>query len=188
MEEAKKTKDFFYSKPFQQKICGQQHKILKDNHVHSLNPATGPVEKEEPLAAGTLYLFLSSSMPKDTFRNYLLDIEEVKSAVVPIMKGMVRGMRDKKANIRFFSEVLKKDSACFDAPRKRCERFKTDILFQPPYFSQFNVTQVPTLIYVQGQEVYKIEGDASLAYLLERINEKAKQKDLKNLIGKLKNG
>ena len=186
MQQAQKTADSFASRSFQKKIDQERERIAKRLKIPSsaLEARKG---KESP-PAGKIYLFLSSSMPKETFRNYLLDIEKIKDSVTPIMRGMVHGLQDKKSNVRFFSEILKKDSGCWDAPKNRCKRFETDILFQPPLFTKYSVTQVPTLVYVQGQEVYKIAGDASLAYLLERINQKARRQDLKNLLGRLKNG
>ena len=124
-------------------------------------------------------------MPDETVHNYLHSIAQINSSEIsPVMKGMVKGMVDKKANLRYFSRILKNDLDCNDQrePQGVCSRFKISIKMNPTLFKRFGIDQVPALVYTTTNETLVICGDASLVYLLEKINSEVKSTGLGNLI------
>ena len=85
--------------------------------------------------------------------------------------------------MRYFSRILKNDLDCNDQRESQgvCSRFKIPIKMNPMLFKQFEIDRVPTLVYTTANETVVIHGDASLVYLLERINSEVKSTGLENL-------
>lgn len=186
---AEETARLFRSAEFQNRVQGETQRLKKEVEECTASSWKKKQEPEKPVsslgATEKVYLFLSSSIPDETIHGYLVDIARVGDPnVVPVMRGMVNGLRDRKANTKYFSRILKEDLECRDVFKKQkiCKRFTTDILFQPPLFAKYGIKQVPALIYDNGGKVFLIQGDAGLDYLLERINREAKQQSLENLI------
>ncbi len=189
---AEETAKIFHSSEFQNKVqretqrlkteigeCSASWKKQENKQWKPEKPASSLSDTEK------VYLFLSSSMPDETIHNYLVDIARAGDpGLTPVMRGMVKGLADRKANTKYFSRILKKDLDCLDDFRQQkiCKRFKTDILFQPPLFAQYGIDRVPALVYDNGGEVIMLQGDAGLDYLLERINREAKKMSLADLI------
>lgn len=199
MKAARKAAATYHSAKLQARIHGERKRLKK---IFGRCTASRELREEPPPVSRLgenerIYLFLSSSMPDETIHNYLLDIERIgEPRLVPVMRGLVKGFSDMKASAQYFSRILKEDPDCRDDPRGRdkiCKRFKTSILFpgilfQPPLFEKYGIERVPTLVYDNGDQVVLIRGDASLAYLLERINREVKEEALKKLIRKLRGG
>lgn len=124
------------------------------------SPAMGP-------KADKIYLFISSSMPIETLRNYARDIEEIKDQeVVMVLRGFVGGMKKIMPTRDFVLNVLKKDPDCSG---KECEAYNVNIVVDPLLFQRFGVEVVPTLVHETAGEFLSISGDASLNYLLEML-------------------
>jgi type-F conjugative transfer system pilin assembly protein TrbC len=186
---AEQSAKLFQSKDFQEKLSCEKHRLETEVFSEFMKPI-----KKDPRGANspkflatneTLYLFLSSSMPDETVHNYLHAIAQTSSSEIsPVMKGMVKGMAEKKANLRYFSRILKNDLDCKDHRETQgvCSRFKIPIKMNPMLFKQFEIDRVPTLVYTTTNETVVIHGDASLVYLLERINSEVKSTGLENLI------
>lgn len=190
---AKETAKVFHSAEFQNKVQRETKRLEKEvvKECAASWKKQGSSEKPVSSLSNTekVYLFLSSSIPDETVHNYLVDIARAGDpGLTPVMRGMVNGLADKKANTKYFSRILKEDLDCLDDFRhqKICKRFKTEILFQPPLFTQYGIERVPALIYDNGGKVIMIQGDAGLDYLLERINREAKQDSLESLITKIR--
>lgn len=198
LKAAEKTAKIFHATEFQDKIQHEKQRLKKEvfgECAASWKKKQGKKQgKPEKLVSSLndtekVYLFLSSSIPDEIIHNYLADIIRISDhKFTPVMRGMVNGLADRKANIKYFSRILKKDMDCRDILKKRkvCERFKTDILFQPPLFIKYGIERVPALVYDNGGKVFLIQGDAGLDYLLERINREAKQESLESLISKIR--
>jgi len=198
---AKQTAEVFKTPEFQSSIEREQKRL--NNEVFKKYTATCEKQKQEEVGPDPLedkeqqkitekiYLFISSSLPDETMHTYLADISRANSGavlIVPVMQGMVNGIADKKANLKYFSRILKEDMDCVDdhQHRKACDRFKTNILFQPPLFKKYGIERVPALVYDNDGQIFIIQGDASIDYLMERINREAKQKSLETLISKIR--
>lgn len=198
---AQQTAEVFKTPEFQSSIEREQKRL--NNEVFKKYTATCEKKKQEEVGPDPLedkeqqnitqkiYLFISSSLPDETMHAYLADISRANSgavSIVPVMQGMINGIQDRGANKKYFSRILKEDMDCVDdyQHQKACDRFKTNILFQPPLFAKYGIEQVPALVYDNDGQIFIIQGDASIDYLMERINREAKQKRLGTLISKIR--
>lgn len=174
----------FLSKEFQEKVQGYEN-------WEELVPRAKKVKKEQEKGiladSEKVYLFLSSSIPEASFQAYMTYLDGVPE-IVPVMRGMVGGMdkQNKKERIKWFSRVLTKDTTCQDKPEARCDRLKIPITIKPKLFYQYEITEVPTLVYIRGDEIFQIQGDVGLNPLLERVNQEAKSPGLTNLIAMIR--
>ena len=136
-----------------------------------------------------IYLFFSSSVPVENIQSYITAIARAgTSSVIPVMHGFVNGMANMKASTEYFSRILKMDPACQDEmnPQKICQRYQVRIKVNPLLFTKYGITRVPAVVFVRGNEAFKIQGDSGLDYLLERINREAKSPTLASLIKTLR--
>jgi len=186
---AEQSTKLFQSQAFQEKLSCEKRRLEKEVFSEFINPVRkDPREQNASKILATdekVYLFLSSSMPDETVHNYLHSIAQIKSSEIsPVMKGMVAGMADKKANLRYFSRILKNDLDCNDQrePQGVCSRFKIPIKMNPMLFKRFEIDQVPALVYSTTDETLVIRGDASLVYLLEKVSSEVNSTGLKKLI------
>ena len=53
-----------------------------------------------------------------------------------------------------------------------------------PGFRQYEITEVPALVYVRGNEIYQVQGDVGLNTLLEKVNQEAKSPGMTALIAR----
>ena len=186
---AEQSAKLFQSQKFQEKLSCEKNRLETEVFSDFIKPVQkdpGGNSSSKFLSTDEkLYLFLSSSMPDETVHNYLRSIAQTNSSgIFPVMKGMVKGMANKEANLRYFSRILKKDLDCKDHREVQgvCARFKIPIKMNPMLFKRFEIDRVPTLVYTTTNETVIIHGDASLVYLLERINSEVKNTGLENLI------
>lgn len=142
-----------------------------------------------------LYLFVSSSVPQTTLRNYAAMLDRVGSGRISMMlRGFVGGMKELRPTMEFIGGILKKDPACDLLPEK-CASYQVEIQVDPQLFQRFKIESVPALAYLPGMandgeeahaEPLIISGDAGLDYLLERINREVKSPELEQLIADLR--
>ncbi len=190
---AEQSAKLFQSKDFQEKLSCEKHRLETEVFSEFIKPIKKVPEGNSSsnilATEEKLYLFLSSSMPDETVHNYLRAIVQTSSSeIFPVMKGMVKGMADKKANLKYFSRILKNDLDCNDQREIQgvCSRFKVPIKMNPMLFKRFEINRVPTLVYTSANETVVIHGDASLVYLLEKINSEVKSTGLEKLIANLR--
>lgn len=135
----------------------------------------------------TVYVFLSSSMPQSTVRAYLHQIAAAKDGqVIPVMYGLVEGIAKIPAAADYFSRILQVDGQCQDAPGALCDRLPVEIRINPMLFKQYGITAVPSVVYVNGENWWSIQGDAALDYLLETINREASSPAMDELLTSLR--
>ena len=86
-------------------------------------------------------------------------------------------------------QFLKKNPGC-NLAKGKCDSYQVNIQVDPQLFQRFGIEEVPALAYlpisVDEAEVPQAEpiiicGDAGLDYLLERINQEAKNAGLSTL-------
>jgi len=179
-KEAQQTVEKFNSPAFQDQLHCQQANIQ--------GSLLGKKDRESVRQAGKLtasesvYLFISSSMPATVVHRYLADLARANdSKMIPVMHGLPQGIRDRSGSARYFSQVTKGELSCQDKPGNSCQRLQVPIRINSPLFSQYGITQVPTLVYDNSQHSWAIQGDADLAYLLEKIGKEANSPALAHL-------
>jgi type-F conjugative transfer system pilin assembly protein TrbC len=147
-----------------------------------------------------LYIFVSSSMPLKTLRNYAGSIDRANDPnIVLVMRGFVAGMKEWKKMIEFSSNVLVRDRGC-DVSTGQCGLFAVNLEVDPLLFRRYQVSAVPTVVYARGvsrsdtvlsegladiarvSELYSVSGDSSLAYALEVIRQETGSATLDRLV------
>lgn len=136
-------------------------------------PAAEP-QKKKPLApatvAGTEYrLFISSSMPLPTLREYARQVDELRrkgKAVSMVVRGFVGGMRQIKPTIGFYHSWAALDAGPVSEDTRY---FDVDFQIDPVKAGEYRVNQVPALAGENGCVVY---GDVKISYLLDQIRAK----------------
>jgi type-F conjugative transfer system pilin assembly protein TrbC len=195
-EKASNIVEKIYSDDFQKQLQTQIEKlkstIFKD-HADSFATRTGPSgDKGKAVSGGLLpderlYVFVSSSVPVQTLRNYAAAIDKIGDPrIVMVMRGFVGGMKDWRAMLDFSSSVLVKNPSC-DAGKEQCDMYAANLQVDPLLFRRYNVALVPTLVYARGVNrtdptmseglsdiarvsgFYLVQGDVSLEYILETI-------------------
>ncbi|WP_305045035.1 TrbC family F-type conjugative pilus assembly protein [Geoalkalibacter sp.] len=158
-----------------------------------------------------IYLFISSSMPRQTLANYIRVLDKVADPnVTLVLRGLIGGAQRISPTIAFFSTVLAKDPACdpLADPAKGCEAYRVGLVVDPLLYQRFGVTKVPTLVYARGvdrrggnpegseglveqvalSESWAVSGDEALDRLLERINAEAQSETLGGYVAALRQG
>src|SRR3990170_4393170 len=147
-----------------------------------------------------IYIFVSSSVPKDTLRNYARDLDALGQPRMSIvMRGFVGGMTKVRPTLEFLRGVLFKDDNCdFD----KCEAYRAQVLIDPVLFRRYGIEDVPAVVYARGvsvvdstvsegvkdEEHYILYGDAVLDGALEVLNSVARVRSLDCLVWKLRIG
>jgi type-F conjugative transfer system pilin assembly protein TrbC len=209
-QEAART---FYSPEYQNKI-GQEIERLKN----TLFADTFKDQKKQPLskpAPGSryflmpderIYVFISSSVPVETLRNYAADLDRLRDPhVTMVMRGFVKGMKLIKPTLDFIRKVIVKDPDC-DITAQKCDAYRVTINIDPLLFRRYGINQVPAIVYANGvslvdagqsegikenapvSDAYMLSGDVSLAYALEKINREAHSPELEAVLRQLRAG
>lgn len=137
-------------------------------------PAEPDPEKKKSVApaavAGTAYrLFISSSMPAATLREYARQVDELRrkgKAVSMVVRGFVGGMRFVKPTIDFYHSWAALDAGPISEDTRYLD---VDFQIDPVQAGKYRVSQVPALAGENGCVVY---GDVKITYLLDQIRAK----------------
>jgi len=151
-----------------------------------------------------IYIFVSSSVPKDTLRNYARDIDRLGQPRMSIvMRGFVGGMTKVRPTLEFLRGVLFKDENC---DSDKCEAYRAPVLVDPLLFRRYGIEAVPAIVYARGvkgvdstvSEGVKegaetgdydvLYGDTALDGALEIIRREARFGSLDCLLRKLRRG
>ena len=140
-------------------------------------------------AQESVYLFLSRSVPETVVNRYLIDIGRTgEQRIVPVLFGLPEGMEGKRINADYFSRVMQADPGCRNTPETPCHRLKVPLKVNSELFTRYNITEVPALVYDNGQDSWSIHGEAELAYLLEKVGKAANNPALAGISARLRGG
>lgn len=212
---AREITDFVNSEEFQKKVSDEKERLAKEVFPDQLGQyyKDVKVKADKQGTAGLknserIYIFISSSIPVQTLRNYAADIEKLDDPnIVMVLRGFKDGMKKMKPTIEFSLSVLKKDPGC-DIVKSggECALFNMGITLDPLLFRRYGIEQVPAVVYVphlsvidaamsegkeenaKAGEYYKLYGDASLEYILETIQKETNSASLDGLLKTLKRG
>ena len=204
---AKEIAEIFHSREYQRKLQLQ---------INALKPQLNP-DPENPVQVSRkeihqnaflmpderIFLFVSSSMPAATLKNYAADLDKLKDPnIFMVMRGFVGGVRYIKPTLKFIDSVLIKDPNC-DPVTRKCDAYQANINIDPALFSKYGVQSVPAIVYARGvneieagqgtteniaADAYLVSGDMSLDYALELIGQKTQSSQINNILKKLRRG
>lgn len=153
-------------------------------------------KKEKQMVSGhRLYLFVSSSMPIDKMRVYAKQLQKYPNAQM-IMRGFIGGARKMQPTMAYIKSIIVKNKDCNIGVA--CKTVKTKINIDPVLFQRYNITKVPTLVYVDelsgasycsegntdivnATGVHKFSGLAPLKYMLSELSNETNISKLKTL-------
>ena len=140
-------------------------------------------------AQDSVSLFLSSSLPEAMVNRYLIDIGRTgEQWIAPVLFGLPQGLEGKRINADYFARVMQADPGCRDTPESPCQRLAVPLRVNPELFIRYNITEVPALVYDNGQDSWSIHGEAELAYLLEKVGKAANSPVLAGISDRLRGG
>ena len=211
-KKAGETSDFFRSAEFQGRITAEQERLKREIFGGTLQeyyrgaPEAAAAMAGELPANERIYIFISSSIPRETLRNYVRDVARLKDPNVKlVMRGLVGGVKYIKPTMRFVSGILLKDPSC-DPEKGRCERYAAGVNVDPLIFRRYGIREVPAIVYarnvtvldtemsegmesnVKSGEFYTIHGDVALGYALERFRSETGSQALAELARLLEAG
>lgn len=147
-----------------------------------------------------VYIFISSSMPLQTVRNYSASVARLGDPrIVMVMRGFVGGMTRIQPTIRFVADALKKHHSCSPAEGE-CDMVPVSLVVDPLLYRRYAIDRVPAVVFVRGVKAenpglsegdvkntditdsYTVYGDASLEYILQSIGRESGASSLKELL------
>ena len=210
---AEDTAAIFNSREYQRKLQGQIDTLKSRLYPDQENPDQPPVSRKEKnqnnflMPDERIYLFVSSSMPASTLKNYASDLDKLRDPnIVMVMRGFVNGIRFIKPTLEFIDNILIKDPNCNPATSQstsQCDAYQANISIDPMVFSRYGIETVPAIVYARGvnetetgqgttentaADAYLVSGDMSLDYALEIIGQKTQSSQINNILNKLRRG
>jgi len=153
-------------------------------------------DKRQPHRA---VIFISSSIPVDTLRNYAADLEKIDGVMV--LRGLVNGMKNIGPTAEFIASVLRVDPAC---KGPQCVMRRTNVIVDPLLFRANGINQVPAFAFQPNMEFETycsrdagdeiptsraiIYGDAALSGLIDEYARLTKDARVKIFLKELNNG
>ena len=207
----------YHSPQFQEKIDNEIERLKNTLFADTLNDALKGQQKPRVSTEtrGTkyllmpderIYVFISSSMPLETTRNYAADLDRLRDPnITMVMRGFVNGIKRIRPTLKFLEKVLVRDPDC-DFTSTRCDAFRATVNIDPLLFRRYNVTAVPAIVYVRGlrlidaglsegirdnasvAEAYMVSGDVPLDYALDKIHSKSHSPQLEAVVKELRAG
>lgn len=209
-EAAQEAAGMFFSPEYQKRVRSEEERIKKElftdvqDTLKDFTPVrdagNGPLSPDE-----RVYVFISSSVPVSTLRNYARDIDTAGDPnIVMVMRGFIGGMKYMKPTLEFIQGIITKDRGC-DLGRD-CEAFNATVYIDPLLFRRYGITSVPAIVYARGLDVkdpggsegleaniavkdeYIVYGDVSIEHALGKVNLNDRSRGLGNVLKKLKGG
>jgi type-F conjugative transfer system pilin assembly protein TrbC len=137
---------------------------VKSNHSNQTNQLLplkdGKCGVEcKTLTETSLYVFVSFSMPDDSWLSLSHEVDKVRGIFV------LRGLPD---------DSFKKLAEKLYVLRK--QGFNASVQVDPQLFQRFKIAKVPTFITIDEQGSDQLSGNVTLAFALEKMNNKTAQK------------
>ncbi|MBN2570061.1 MAG: hypothetical protein JXB42_11580 [Deltaproteobacteria bacterium] len=190
---AAQTKQYYESKAFQKKCKAEAERlkaaVFKDQ-IEGAGKAYSEIPDGEAYSTGTLpsneriYVFISSSMPEQTLRNYVYTLDRLRDPNIEmVMRGFVGGIKKIAPTLKFMRKIISKpDGSAYSA----------SIIIDPILFRKYGVGRVPCVVYdrnvaadihadADSDNYYLMYGDTSLEYVIERI-QKESQSEILNVV------
>ncbi len=141
----------------------------------------------ETLSGHRLYLFISSSMPKNKVRQYARQLSKYPNTQM-VMRGFIGGGRKMQPTMKYIKSIIVKNENCNGVD---CKTYTTKINIDPVLFQRYGIDKVPTLVYVDklsganycsegnadivhANGVHKFTGLAPIKYMISELADKTK--------------
>jgi conjugal transfer pilus assembly protein TrbC len=179
---ARETSNMYHSRKYQARLQKEikwlKARVFPDVMTQAKNAST-PKSTENAflLPDERIYVFISSSIPVSTLRNYAADLDKLKDPHISmVMRGFVDGMHYIKPTIEFIEKILIKDPTCVSAydpepadvssrqgergsHTPKCDVYQATVNVDPLLYSRYGIQRVPAILYVRG--VHSIDSGES---------------------------
>ncbi|AII15597.1 conjugal transfer protein TrbC (plasmid) [Campylobacter iguaniorum] len=216
-EQAKEVSEYVRSDKFQKGVKENENYILYDksidwskytgkynNHtkeiMQQLEATNSPLLSKNKFLNPNekLFIVISSSLKKETIRNYFKLLEKVNTDVTFILRGVIGTPKKIMPTINYINDLLVKDPN--GDPSDQNNRYSFNVEINPKITRRFDVKKVPAVLFIKNynpvvqefkdvigtpdkDELYWIAyGEASIDYALEQINKKAKSDGIERLL------
>lgn len=143
-----------------------------------------------------IYIFVSSSMPEETVKNYVKALARINSPEQSflVLRGGIGGLKYVMPTVQWTFNLLKKNPYCSG---EDCELYRVRFVIDPFLFRKYSIDRVPAVVYVKGlvneeglseglsgvkvSDYWVSYGDVSLAYHLKLIAGRSKDERLKKI-------
>lgn len=198
----------YHSDAFQERIRQERQRLAEE--FFGEDPKCAPEKPQStpddgsPVSNDRFYLFVSSSMPLETLRNYAADLSRLNDPRFTIvLRGFVGGAKRIGPTASFVADVLKTNPDCELGPTKECTMREIPFIVDPQLFRKTGITQVPAMVCIPGNrnglgtgkgssdarmigEPLIVYGDASLGHALELMARATGNQGLAHLAARLK--
>lgn len=200
--QAQKDSNIIKTKDFENKFDNAKQTILFDKKLgwgEQAQIAKRYIEESNTIAESnfyfnskeTVYIFISSSMPRETLINYIESIRYEQDHFVFVLRGGIGGIKKMKPTLLWIKDLIGEKYAA------------TRIIIDPRLSKKFNIQQVPAVVYTEktifelqieealrgkdepDTDTYIAYGDMPIKYALKQLNEKKKNDFLENMIRKM---
>lgn len=182
----------YQSPAFQKKLSEESQRLTETLFRQKTRDGSFQDEKTEQSGilppGGRIYIFVSSSIPLNTLRNYAADMERLSdSGVVMVLRGFVGGAGGIGPTANLAGEVLKTNPTC-ELTSGDCSLRNIPFIVDPMLFRQFGINQVPAIVFAPAEnqdEGLTAYGDASLGYVLKLFAREGAGKGLSGAANRL---
>ncbi len=145
-----------------------------------------------------IYIFISSSIPDVTIRNYFKASTRFVNNVYFVMIGGIQGLKWIQPTVNWIYERIKVDPLCEETD---CRVLPVRVIIDPFLFKKYKIQRVPTVVYVRGlpdpdsvsgsesqftnSMAVKSSGDVSINYHIKRMVERTGDNRLKQIVDAL---
>jgi type-F conjugative transfer system pilin assembly protein TrbC len=190
-----------YEEELSKQILGRESFSLKDIYKDYVGKKKA---KERVLVLDPderLYIFVSSSVPKETIRRYVTFVSShIEGKAVFVLRGGIGGLKKLMPTVAWIYDVMKKEGNCEGV---NCEVYGVEFMIDPFLFKRYEVKRVPAVVYAKGKMLTEFElseglqekwesqvwgktyGDMNLAYHLKVIAEELRVEKIKRFIDEL---
>ncbi len=169
---------------------------LHNNTVVSTKNTKGDIEgyKRCLTEDERVYIFISSSIPIETLRNYAIQADRAKEdGIYMVLRGFVGGMERIRPTIEFVRSIILEDKGCSGYD---CPTYAIGVMVDPLLFERYHIKNVPATVYAHEsnnkmdtgnkESFYVVYGDVPLDEAVEHIDREAHRDTLRCLARKIR--
>lgn len=211
IQETVNSKQFMDSMKQYQDAIRQQFDVNPTiNNARERTSSNDPFEVSPSLSPNErIYVFISSSVPKSTLKNYIRDVDRLNDPnITLVMRGFVgeEGIKFFKPTQRFILGLLLMDDKCKWESGEKCKMYRSMVQIDPMLFSRYEITSVPAMVYADGVNILEprsseglsenagvgkslvLYGDTSLEGAIDRFHSETGATSLKTALDVLRKG
>jgi len=203
---AKSVNAYYQSPDFQRSLLTESERIKKEVLGSALEQYYPDSEKDLPLKGKLgederIYVFVSSSMPLQTIRNYATSIARYGDPkIMMVLRGFVGGVGKIQPTIDLVGRLVQRDPVCNPLTSGECEILPVPFGVDPLLFRRYGIDRVPAVVYARGvkaedaglsegdsnnataSEHWSAFGDPSLEYIVDQMQRESGSQGLLKLV------